>query len=91
MLLSFTHRLKRFFIISVLAAAAASLMSFLTPLIVGFTVDAVIGDVPASLPGPVMAIFERMSGRGAGGSGSVISRRGAGGSDLVICAFMVAA
>ena len=79
MLLGFTHKLKRFFVISVVAAAAASLMSFLTPLIVGFTVDSVIGDETSSLPGAVMAVYNYLSGRGAFGS------------NLLICALMVAA
>ena len=78
MLLSFTHKLKRFFLISILAAAAASLMSFLTPLIVGFTVDSVIGKEEASLPGPVMTLYE------------ALRRSGFPGSDLLICACLVA-
>ena len=78
MLAGFTHKLKRFFLISIAAAAAASLISFLTPLIVGFTVDAVIGTKEASLPGPVMAIYDTLSGRGFAGS------------DLLICALMIA-
>jgi len=79
MMVGFTQNIKRYFIISIAAAAVASLMSFLSPLIVGFTVDAVIGSKEASLPGPVMRLFESLSVRGFLGS------------DLIICAVFVAA
>ena len=79
MLLGFTRRLRRFFLISILAAIVSSLLSFIMPLIVGFTVDSVIGSDAASLPGPVMWLYDELSSR------SVF------GSDLVICAVLVAA
>jgi len=79
MLLGFTHSIKRFFVYSVITAAAASLMSFLSPLIVGFTVDSVIGDKASSLPDPLMRLYE------------ILSKRGSLGSDLMICAVFVAA
>ena len=78
MLISFTHRIKRFFLFSTVAAAAASLLSFISPLIVGFTVDSVIGDKAASLPGPIMWIYE------------LLRYSGAFGPDLLICAVMIA-
>ena len=77
MLTGFTHKIKRFFLLSIITAAAASLMSFVSPLIVGFTVDSVIGDKEASLPGPVMRIYESLRGSGSFGS------------DLLICAVLI--
>ena len=67
MLLGFTRKLKRFFLIAILAAVISSLISFLTPLIVGFTVDTVIGSKETILPGPLMTLFETLSGRGSPG------------------------
>jgi len=79
MLLSFTHGIKRYFLISILAAAASSLMSFLTPIIVGFTVDNVIGGgAQSSLPGPIMSLY------------NFLSSRGIFGSKLAICAIFAA-
>ena len=78
MLLGFTRRIKRFFVFSVITAAAGSLMGFLSPLVVGFTVDSVIGDEGSALPRPVMALYESLT---AGGSLS---------SKLLICVSMVA-
>ena len=79
MMIGFTHRLKRFFLLSILAAAAAALMNFLVPLIVGFTVDSVIGDEAASLPGPIMRLFDLLSGRVFPGS------------DLIACVVLISA
>jgi len=42
MMMRFSHGLKRFFVFSILASAANSLLGFLTPIIVGFTIDNVI-------------------------------------------------
>ena len=78
MMLGFTHKIKRFFLISIITAAAAALMSFLSPLIVGFTVDSVIGDEVSALPSLVRWLFESTSGRGFLGS------------DLIICVVFVA-
>ncbi|MCL1834830.1 MAG: ABC transporter ATP-binding protein/permease [Oscillospiraceae bacterium] len=78
MLSGFTRGLKRFFLAAILAAAAASLLGFLSPLIVGFTVDSVIGDKASELPGPLMSLFETLS---AGGN---LSRR------LTVCALFIA-
>jgi ATP-binding cassette subfamily B protein len=79
MILDFTHKLKRFYLLSVVAAAAAALLGFLAPLIVGFAVDAVIGDEAATLPWPVMWLYETLSGDGAFGR------------SLMICAILAAA
>ena len=78
MLTGFTKKLKRFFLLSIITAAAASLMSFVSPLIVGFTVDSVIGDKGTSLPAPLMALYE------------LLGRRGFMGSNLLICGLFIA-
>jgi ATP-binding cassette subfamily B protein len=78
MLAGFTRGIRRFFLFSIAAAVAASLASFLTPIIIGFTVDAVIGGKASSLPGPVMKLYD------------ALSTRGAFGSNLIICAVFAA-
>ena len=77
MMLSFTRRIKQFFLFSILAAAVAALMGFISPLIVGFTVDSVIGDEEASLPGVIMQIY------------SSLSQSGELGRNLLICAGLI--
>ena len=64
MLMGFTHRIKRYFLISIAASAAAALLGFLTPLIVGFTVDSVIGGEATTLPGPIMRLYENFAVHG---------------------------
>ena len=78
MLISFTHKLKRFFLISIIASVAASLMSFITPIIVGFTVDSVIGSAESTLPGLIMALYNAMT------------KSGTFGSSLIVCGIMAA-
>ena len=78
MLIGFTRGFRRFFLFSILAAIAASLMSFLAPIIVGFTVDAVIGGKASAMPGPVMALYNALSDKGVFGS------------NLIICAVLAA-
>ena len=78
MMVGFTHKLKRFYLLSILTAIMATLLSFLAPLIVGFTVDSVIGDATASLPAPVMWIYNTFNTHG-----TLASR-------LLICAAMIA-
>ena len=78
MLAGFTSGFRRFFLFAIIAAIAASLMSFITPIIVGFTVDAVIGDKAAQMPEPVMALYKALSSRRVFGS------------NLAICAVMAA-
>ena len=67
MLMGFTRGNRRFFLFSIIASAAASILGFLTPLIVGFTVDSVIGGKDAAMPAPVMWIYETLSARGVMG------------------------
>jgi ATP-binding cassette subfamily B protein len=78
MMFSFTHKLKRFYLFSMATAVVATLLSFLAPLIVGFTVDSVIGDRDASLPYPVMQLYESINTQG-----TLVS-------SLLICALMIA-
>jgi len=78
MMMGFTHNLKRFYLLSIMTAIVATLLSFLAPLIVGFTVDSVIGDEAGSLPYPVMWIYETISAHS-----SLVSK-------LLVCAVMIA-
>ena len=79
MLAGFTQNIKRFFLFSIMAAIVAALLGFISPLIVGFTVDAVIGDEAASLPGPLMSLYDNLSVKDSLGR------------NLMICAIFVAA
>jgi len=78
MMIGFTNNLKHFYVLSILTAIVATLLSFLAPLIVGFTVDSVIGDEISSLPYPVMWIYETISDQS-----SIASK-------LLVCAIMIA-
>ena len=61
MVMGFTQKLKRFFVLSVISAIVAALLGFLAPIIVGFAVDAVIGDEASALPWPVMWLYESLN------------------------------
>ena len=78
MMMGFTHKLKRFYLISITTALVATLLSFLAPLIVGFTVDSVIGDKASSLPAPIMWVYNTFNVYG-----DLASR-------LLICAALIA-
>jgi len=78
MVIGFTHKIKHFYVVSVLTAIVATLLSFLAPLIVGYTVDSVIGDKAGSLPGPLMWIY------------SSLNTYGTLASSLLICAALIA-
>ncbi|MCL2392127.1 MAG: ABC transporter ATP-binding protein/permease [Oscillospiraceae bacterium] len=58
MMMGFAFGIKRFFLFSIVASSAAALLGFLTPIIVGFTVDSVIGGESTVLPFPVMQLYE---------------------------------
>ena len=77
MMISFTHKLKRFYILSILTAIAATLLNFVSPLIVGFTVDSVIGDEGGSMPAPLMWIY------------GLFDTQGTMASKLLLCAVMI--
>ena len=57
------HGVKRYFALGILATLCATALAYVTPLIVSFTVDSVIGDKAPSLPAPLAALFEQMGGR----------------------------
>ena len=78
MMIGFTHKIKRFYLFSIITSIVATLLGFITPLIVGFTVDSVIGDDAGSLPAPVMWIYESFN------TNNTLA------SKLLICALMVA-
>jgi len=78
MMLSFTNKIKPFFIFSIITSMVATLFSFLAPLVVGFTVDSVIGDEGTVLPYPIMWIYESLNTRE-----TLIS-------SLLVCAVLVA-
>ena len=82
MLMGFTRGIKRFFLFSIFASAVAALLGFLTPLIVGFTVDSVIGGKETTLPGPVMWLYNIFAEQNNPGNLA---------SNLMICAFFAAA
>ncbi len=54
---------KRYLALGVAATLGATALAYLTPLIVSFTVDSVIGDKAPSLPGPLAALFTQLGGR----------------------------
>jgi len=64
MMMGFTHKLRRFFLFSILTTIIAMLLNFLTPLIIGHTIDSVIGDYDTLLPDPVLWIYNTLSTRG---------------------------
>ncbi|MCL2628839.1 MAG: ABC transporter ATP-binding protein/permease [Oscillospiraceae bacterium] len=61
MMIGFTHNLKRFFLFSIFTATFATMLGFLSPIIVGYTVDSVIGESDHVLPGPVMWLYEKIN------------------------------
>ena len=77
MLSGFARGLKRFFIVAIITSAVTSLLGFVTPLIVGFAVDTVIGDKASELPAFLMRLFESLT------------RESAIGAKLVVCAAFV--
>lgn len=63
MLAGFAKGTKRYFFIAVFATALSILFSFLMPQVVGFTVDSVIGDKSAELPGFLAPLYDKVGGR----------------------------
>jgi len=78
MMLGFARGIKRFFLISIIASTLAALLGFVTPLIVGFSVDAVIGGEAAQLPAPVMWLYD------------MFAEPGNFGRNLLVCAILAA-
>jgi ATP-binding cassette subfamily B protein len=91
MLIGFTQRtesssgIKRFFVFSSVTAIIAMFIGFLSPLIVGFTVDSVIGRDGSALPWPLMNIYEMLNP-----ASQTDSARGSLALSLLICAVLVA-
>lgn len=53
--------LKRWVALAVVSAAAAIITSYLTPMLVSFAVDSVLGDLPPSLPSVLSGFGERLA------------------------------
>ena len=77
MMVGFTHKIKRFFLSSLVTALAAMVISFISPLIVGFTIDSVIGGIDAPMPRPLMWLFEYFN------TGNTLA------SALFVCAILI--
>ena len=78
MMMGFAQGIKRFFLFSIIASTLAALLGFVTPLVVGFTVDAVIGGEHAALPAPIMWVY------------NMFAEPGNFGRNLLICAILAA-
>ena len=78
MMMGFAQGIKRFFLFSIIASTLAALLGFVTPLIVGFTVDAVIGGEYAQLPTPIMWVY------------NMFATPGNFGRNLLVCAVLAA-
>lgn len=59
----FSRGVKKYFLFAVIATGLAVFFQFLTPQVIRFTVDYVIGTEPAALPQFVMAKLARLGGR----------------------------
>ncbi len=57
------YGVKRYLALGVAATLCATAFSYLSPLIVSFTVDSIIGTKAPALPGPLAALFAGMGGR----------------------------
>lgn len=57
------HGLKRWMVIGVIATMISTLTSYLTPLVISFTVDSVIGTAPMELPAPLDGWIAALGGR----------------------------
>ena len=57
------HGVKRYLILGVAATLCATFLTYVTPLVVSFTVGSVIGDKTPELPAALSALFQRMGGR----------------------------
>ncbi|MDR0863226.1 MAG: ABC transporter ATP-binding protein/permease [Oscillospiraceae bacterium] len=68
MLLDFLRGGKRWFALAVVAMGAATLFRFLTPQVVGYTVDAVIGGKTVELPEPLANLLSSLGGGTYGGA-----------------------
>lgn len=58
----FLHGCKRYFALGIACAIGVTLTDLLSPQIIRFTVDSVLGTEPISLPSPAAALVERIGG-----------------------------
>ncbi len=63
LVLGFSKGVRRYFLVGILLTALYIFFYFLSPQIIGLTVDSVIGDEPFSLPDFLMEIIEDIGGR----------------------------
>ena len=77
MMVGFTHKIKHFFLSSLITAILAMVLSFISPLVVGFTIDHVIGGLNSPMPTPLMWIFNELD------FGNTLS------SALIACAIII--
>ena len=62
LILQFLRGCRRYFVISILCAVGVTLTDLLSPQIIRFTVDSVLGSEPISLPAPFAALVVRIGG-----------------------------
>jgi len=62
-LLSFAAGIKRYFTLAFVAAIFFTFLNFLSPQIIRFTIDSVIGTEPFALPPALVEVIENMGGR----------------------------
>ena len=60
--MSFLKNSKRWFVLSTVSALLVSVCELISPQIVRFTVDSVIGNEPPDLPAPILAMVESAGG-----------------------------
>ena len=65
MLGTFSKGVRGMFALAVITAGLSIVLSFLTPQIIRFTVDSVVGDEASQLPGIASRVIDALGGRGA--------------------------
>lgn len=60
----FSYGFKRYFFVAILCAIATTALNALTPQIVRFTVDSVLGSEPPALPAYLSSIYNSLGGQG---------------------------
>ena len=64
LILYFLYGAKRYFLLSACFAALVSLLDMVSPKVISFTVDSVIGDAPPAIPGFALELVEAAGGVG---------------------------
>lgn len=57
------HGCRRYFLYTVLATLLAAVFSYLSPLVISFTVDSIIGTKEMNLPAWLLAVVNAQGGR----------------------------